>query len=549
MAKHRRSSQPGSRSRPFAYAGIALAAATIFALGYFAGGGATSPRPQEAVTPAEPKPPVDAPLKAQLENSSVSMPKMHVLDEVSEMESALGLTTALGANAAPSIDGAISASTAARAGKHVRPLARRLAAIEALAARYADVRRWRDAAPLWRVALTLRGVTSGSGAVVVGTDATTRPAAATGSAVEGLARLGAALQDAGDYAGALTALQEAAELLAPGRGAGGIAPATAGALAVLLTMQATVHMCAGDAVLALERFEASRRLRTALEAGPPSDAGAAARRAAAAARSDEELATDMLMHIDLLRRAAAVPGAPPDATAAMRAAAAADVRALLATGPWMFPDQLPKTYIRGLAARPWHDVALHFGGSLIPVAEALASAAPALAAEFSALASKGALVREHECIHDAGDWRHLSVNHPALRLDGEGCAVDTPVACAALRSVVAAAPPTGFHVLRGGYSSISARGHLQPHCGSTNGQLKMHVGLIVPRDTAGQPCARLRVGNETRAWEQGRVLFFDDSFEHEVWNDCDATRAIFQLVFVHPDAATRATDRAGALGH
>ena len=123
------------------------------------------------------------------------------------------------------------------------------------------------------------------------------------------------------------------------------------------------------------------------------------------------------------------------------------------------------------------------------------------------------------------------------RRDADGCSTSTPAACALLKAAAAAGGP-GFRILRGGYSAVDAAAHLAPHCGMTNAQLKMHVGLVVPRDAAtGAACARMRVGNETRAWEEGRVLFFDDSWEHEVWNDCDATRAVFQLVFVHPDLA------------
>jgi beta-hydroxylase len=70
-------------------------------------------------------------------------------------------------------------------------------------------------------------------------------------------------------------------------------------------------------------------------------------------------------------------------------------------------------------------------------------------------------------------------------------------------------------------------------------QLKFHLGLIVPQAPDGKPCATMRVGNETRAWRAGKVLFFDDSWEHEVWNRCQAERAIFQLVFVHPDLQQR----------
>ncbi len=66
------------------------------------------------------------------------------------------------------------------------------------------------------------------------------------------------------------------------------------------------------------------------------------------------------------------------------------------------------------------------------------------------------------------------------------------------------------------FSALDPHTWLKPHCGHTNAQLKMHLGLIVPRYNNASACALFRVGEETRAWEQGEVMFFDDSFEHEV---------------------------------
>ena len=66
------------------------------------------------------------------------------------------------------------------------------------------------------------------------------------------------------------------------------------------------------------------------------------------------------------------------------------------------------------------------------------------------------------------------------------------------------------------FSALDAHTWLKPHHGHTNAQLKMHLGLIVPVRPSGESCALFRVGTETRAWQQGHVLFFDDSFEHEV---------------------------------
>lgn len=58
----------------------------------------------------------------------------------------------------------------------------------------------------------------------------------------------------------------------------------------------------------------------------------------------------------------------------------------------------------------------------------------------------------------------------------------------------------------------------------------MHLGLRVP---AGG-CAVFEIAGQQRAWEAGRVLVFDDSFEHQVWNNCTERRAVLQLVLVHP---------------
>lgn len=45
----------------------------------------------------------------------------------------------------------------------------------------------------------------------------------------------------------------------------------------------------------------------------------------------------------------------------------------------------------------------------------------------------------------------------------------------------------------------------------------MHLPLLAP----GGGLSRLRVGSETRETCAGRALVFDDSFEHEAWNDGD----------------------------
>ena len=42
-------------------------------------------------------------------------------------------------------------------------------------------------------------------------------------------------------------------------------------------------------------------------------------------------------------------------------------------------------------------------------------------------------------------------------------------------------------------------------------------------------CTGFRVGNEVREWEEGKLLVFDDTIEHEAWNDSGEDRVI--LIF------------------
>ena len=61
---------------------------------------------------------------------------------------------------------------------------------------------------------------------------------------------------------------------------------------------------------------------------------------------------------------------------------------------------------------------------------------------------------------------------------------------------------------------------LSAHCGPTNARIRVHLGLLCP------PGARLRVGGETRAWREGEVLVFDDSFDHDVVHDGTERRIV-----------------------
>lgn len=75
------------------------------------------------------------------------------------------------------------------------------------------------------------------------------------------------------------------------------------------------------------------------------------------------------------------------------------------------------------------------------------------------------------------------------------------------------APEVFFSLLRPGT-------HIPPHVGLANTKLAIHLPLIIPDNCA------IRVGGETRGWTPGEVRIFDDSFEHEAWNDSDQPRLV-----------------------
>jgi aspartate beta-hydroxylase len=82
---------------------------------------------------------------------------------------------------------------------------------------------------------------------------------------------------------------------------------------------------------------------------------------------------------------------------------------------------------------------------------------------------------------------------------------------------VVARGPTAF------FSILEAGTRIPPHTGVTNTRLTVHLPLIVPPDCG------FRVGSETREWVPGKAWAFDDTIEHQAWNDSDAPRAI--LIF------------------
>ena len=127
------------------------------------------------------------------------------------------------------------------------------------------------------------------------------------------------------------------------------------------------------------------------------------------------------------------------------------------------------------------------------------------------------------------------------------------------------------------FSTLHAQSVIAPHSGPSNLRLRCHLPLIVPKAGGGKeggkeggsrqassapatpdgassfspsstppmdeygslediqaavPCG-IRIGDQVRAWEEGKCLVFDDAYEHEVWNRTEEERVLLLVDFWH----------------
>jgi aspartate beta-hydroxylase len=78
------------------------------------------------------------------------------------------------------------------------------------------------------------------------------------------------------------------------------------------------------------------------------------------------------------------------------------------------------------------------------------------------------------------------------------------------------------------FSLLKPGTRIPPHTGDTNVRLVVHIPLIIPEKTG------FRVGNDTRPWRLGEALIFNDTIEHEAWNDSDQLRVVLIFDIWHP---------------
>ena len=152
--------------------------------------------------------------------------------------------------------------------------------------------------------------------------------------------------------------------------------------------------------------------------------------------------------------------------------------------------------------------------------ETIRDEARTVALRGAAAPSLATISPDHRSIAEIGKWR-------SFFLWGYGYPIDDNLArCPHTQAVVEQIPG-----LNSAFFSILEPGtHIPRHRGVTKGLITCHLALIVPRDGD----VRMRVHDRIVRWAEGETLVFDDTYEHEVWNDTGGTRVVLLIQFERP---------------
>ncbi|WP_315761293.1 aspartyl/asparaginyl beta-hydroxylase domain-containing protein [Sphingomonas sp. Y38-1Y] len=152
--------------------------------------------------------------------------------------------------------------------------------------------------------------------------------------------------------------------------------------------------------------------------------------------------------------------------------------------------------------------------------QAIRDEARAVAMDQGAAPSLSDISPDHRTIAAPEMWQ-------SFFLHGYGYPIPENLArCPRTAALVARVPG-----LNSAFFSILAPGtHIPAHRGVTKGLVTCHLGLIVPQDGD----VRMRVGDRFVRWAEGETLVFDDTYDHEVWNDSAGTRVVLLIQFERP---------------
>lgn len=180
------------------------------------------------------------------------------------------------------------------------------------------------------------------------------------------------------------------------------------------------------------------------------------------------------------------------------------------------PLQRPRNFFPGLTARPWHE-ASDFGWTSL-----IEASVETIRHELLGLLGGETFAPQRSYLARQGEWTTYVLWSSGLPYR------DNLARCPRTAELLDSLPIP--HTAGNTYfSALGPMTHVDTHCGPTNTRLRCHLGILIP-DGCG-----IRVGSVSRSWEEGRCIIFDDSFEHEAWNEGDRHRYVLLVDFWHPE--------------
>jgi aspartate beta-hydroxylase len=186
-------------------------------------------------------------------------------------------------------------------------------------------------------------------------------------------------------------------------------------------------------------------------------------------------------------------------------------------------DIVRAIYDRRLAGPPVLDLDRYFpgGGAFVEAWPEIRDEALAVKSRLHTVPRFHEIMPEQASIsaNDGRDWRMYILKAYGIEQS------EHMAACPRLAALVRDIPG----VLSASYSFLGPKKHIPPHRGPMRGIIRFYLMLSMPRHADGSPAAALRVAGTEYRLEEGQCLFWDDTFEHEAWNESDEVRIVLSL--------------------
>jgi hypothetical protein len=178
-----------------------------------------------------------------------------------------------------------------------------------------------------------------------------------------------------------------------------------------------------------------------------------------------------------------------------------------------------------------------FEPALFPWVAAIESVAADIAEEFRCLLEsqhahllpyiqypENVPLEQWKALNHSDGWRaaHLIQNGETIARNVKSCPLTIKLLSGLPQPEIPSGGPNAM------FSLLAPHTHIPPHTGINNARLVCHLPLIVPEG------CWFRVGSQTRVWEPGKILIFDDTIEHEAMNPSDQLRVVLIFDIWHP---------------